>query len=289
MYRYLKTLLIMFLLVGGPGLYPTAFAWQEQQKQQQPESEAETKELPSQSDEQTSDEPTSDEDYTNDGTYTDEEKTAPFPEIISPPERVERKVDNSQWSKLTKDKDFEYEEPTEPKPKASNGDNWFSRMFLNLFQFLASGVGNVIIIAIVALIIILIVVRIVQLKGNIFFSKKDKKLSAEQTDELSDEYLPDDWEKVIQDAARAGNYRLAVRHGYRYLLSLLQENGLINYQVAKTNYQYVFELAGTPLHKPFMQLTRDYEYAWYGGFNIQQERFEAYYEKVSSIKKELNQ
>lgn len=288
MYRHLKTILIITLLVGVPGLCPKVLAWQKQQVQQEPQPES--KELPPQSDEETNDAQTTDDEYTDD-TYTDDAKTAPFPEIISPPERVERRVDNSHWSKLTKDKDFQYDDQDEPQPKsrANNGNGWWTKMFINFFEFLTSGIGNILIIAIVALIVILIIVRIVQLKGNIFFSKKDKKLGPEQTDELSDEFVPDDWEKVIQDAARAGNYRLAVRHGYRYLLSVLQENDLINYQVAKTNYQYVFELAGTQLHKPFMQLTRDYEYAWYGGFNIQQERFEAYYEKVSSIKKELDQ
>ncbi len=75
---------------------------------------------------------------------------------------------------------------------------------------------------------------------------------------------------------------------HRYFLFLLQEKELIMYQTAKTNYQYAFELAGSNLHKPFIQLTREYEYAWYGGFAIEKAQFDRYYELVSKLKNELN-
>jgi hypothetical protein len=236
-------------------------------------------------DEEGSDTVYSDED---DAAYEEEADGNPFPEIVTAPVRIERNISKDQWLKLIRDDAFKYEEPEVKKDKAETGPNWWSKMITGIFEFLASGLGNFLILGVVVLIVLVIIIRIVQLNGNVFFSKKDKKLT-ETTDELSDEYVPDDWEKVIQEAAAAGNYRLAVRHGYRYLLNLLQQKELINYQVAKTNYQYAFELSGTQLHRPFMQLTRDYEYAWYGGFNIQQERFEAYYRKVSDIKKELDQ
>lgn len=294
MHRHSKFILVIFLLACGLSNTPEVAAWQQkEQTQQEPQSEN-TGELPpppeAEQDTYTDDENT-DETYVDDAdeAYTDEEyNNSPFPEIVTPPKRVERQIGDAQWSRMTNDEAFRYEDPAPVKQKA-DGDNWWLKMFVHLFTFLASTTGNYLILGIVALIILFIIIRVVQLRGNIFFSKKDKKLSDTGADELSDEYVPDDWEKVIREAANAGNYRLAVRHGYRYLLSLLQEKEMISYQVAKTNYQYVFEMAGTPWHKPFMQLTRDYEYAWYGGFSIQQDRFEDYYQKVSSIKKELDQ
>jgi flagellar basal body-associated protein FliL len=288
MRRHLKILFILLLLVCSLIHSVNAEAWQIEQKkevqnEQQPvEPLEETTPSNESEQEQYSDEESTDEEYTD-----EEQNQSPFPEIITAPKRTERAIADDKWLKLTSDEDFKYEDA---KPKVENeGTGWWTKIFMNIFSFLASTAGNIIIIAIVVLIVLIIVVRIVQLNGNVFFSKKDKKIGTEVADELSDEYVPDDWEKVIQDAAKAGNYRLAVRHGYRYLLSLLQEKNLISFQVAKTNYQYVFELAGTQLHKPFMQLTRDYEYAWYGGFNIAEERFEDYYHKVTTIKKELDQ
>ena len=135
--------------------------------------------------------------------------------------------------------------------------------------------------------VLFIVFRVVKLNGNIFFSKKDKKIGNSSVDDLEN-YLPEDWEVVIKNAAQIGDYRLALRHSYRYMLSMLQSKALIQYQVAKTNYQYVFELNGTNFYKPFMQLTRDYEYAWYGGFEIEKAFFEKYYDTVSGLKSALN-
>jgi hypothetical protein len=287
MHRHLKKILfILLLFVCGLTHSLNVEAWQYAQKMQV-QNEQQPADPPEETTPPTEEEQYSDEEYT-DEEYTDEEQSlSPFPEIITPPKRVEREIADGKWLKLTSDEDFRYED-TKPQVK-NEGMSWWTKMFLNIFSFFTSTVGNIIIIAIVVLIVLVIVVRIVQLNGNVFFSKKDKKIGEVETDELSDEYVPDDWEKVIQEAAKAGNYRLAVRHGYRYLLSLLQEKNMISFQVAKTNYQYAFELAGTQLHKPFMQLTRDYEYAWYGGFNIQEERFQDYYHKVTSIKKELDQ
>jgi hypothetical protein len=289
MHRHLKILLIILLLFCSLTLSFKVEAWQSNpknqiQNDQQPAATTEEAPLPDESGQ----EQDSDEEYT-DEEYTDEEQSlSPFPEIITPPKRTERKITDDKWLQLTRDEEFQYEEP---KPEVVKNENigWWTKMFMSIFSFFTSTVGNIIIIAIVAFIVLVIIVRVIQLNGNVFFSKKDKKINSRAVDEMSDEYVPEDWEKVIQDAAKAGNYRLAVRHGYRYLLSLLQEKNMISFQVAKTNYQYVFELAGTQLHKPFMQLTRDYEYAWYGGFQIGEDRFEDYYHKVTTIKKELDQ
>ncbi len=42
--------------------------------------------------------------------------------------------------------------------------------------------------------------------------------------------------------------------------------------------------AGTSL---FIQLTRQYEYAWYGGFTVEREQFDAYYRLFTETKQGL--
>jgi hypothetical protein len=197
-----------------------------------------------------------------------------------------KKLDDASWEKLTNDPAFQYDDVKEKevKPKDYSG-SWWVKMFVNIFEFFSSMIGKGVIISIVVLIVLLLIARAFQLNGRIFFSKKDKKLHLNE--EHGDDYVPDNWEKEIADAAKAGNYRLALRHCYRYLLTSLQEKELIKYQVAKTNYQYVYELSGTNLHKPFMKLTRDYEYAWYGGFEINEDFYEGYYQMTQDIQKQL--
>lgn len=199
---------------------------------------------------------------------------------------TKRDLNDASWKKLINDPAFQYEDVKEKEAKPKDySDNWWVKMFVNIFEFFRSTIGKGLVIFVVVLIVLLLVARAFQLNGRIFFSKKDKKLHL--NDQHEDDYVPDNWEKEIADAAKAGNYRLALRHCYRYLLTSLQEKELIKYQVAKTNYQYVYELSGTNFHKPFMKLTRDYEYAWYGGFEINEDFYEGYYQMTQDIQKQL--
>jgi len=228
------------------------------------------------------------------GRYTDatEEDNAPsytvFSELRWPLPWQRRAISEQSWQKMTRDPVFRYKDPEEKPREPKETGSWWLRFFESIFRFLTSDAGKVLIICLVALIVIYLVIRVIQLRGTLFFSPKDKKLPQEQGDELADDYVPPSWERAIQDAAAAGNYRLAVRHSYRYLLHLLQERELIAFQTAKTNYQYAYELSGTMLHRPFLQLTRGYEYAWYGGLPVAKERFEAYYQEINGVKKDLH-
>ncbi|TYZ08698.1 DUF4129 domain-containing protein [Hymenobacter lutimineralis] len=68
----------------------------------------------------------------------------------------------------------------------------------------------------------------------------------------------------IAAAEAAGNYRLAVRLGYLHILKDLTDRGLIRWQPEKTNHDYLFELPDGPLPAAFQDLTRQFEYVWYG-------------------------
>lgn len=198
----------------------------------------------------------------------------------------ERSISDKEWQKLTNDPIFDYI-PREKVQPSEPSTFWLKIVdaLARIADFFVGGVGQVILWVLLAIAIIFIVFRITKLKGNLFFSKKDKKLK--NADEYADDYVPEDWDATIQDAVRQGNYRLAVRHTYRYLLLLLSENEHIKYQQAKTNYQYGYELMGTPYHQPFMQMTRRYDYAWYGGFEIQQAQFEEYFNLFKDVKGRL--
>lgn len=210
-----------------------------------------------------------------------------FNEIQQAPAATRRNVSDAAWNKMSKDPDFNYQDADEKANPSDNSNAWWAKMFGNIFLFLLSPFGKFLEISLVVALVLFIVFRIVKLNGNFFFSRKDKKLGNTSADDLED-YVPEDWEVIIHDAAQSGNFRLALRHSYRYLLSMLETKNLIQYQIAKTNYQYVYELSGTHYYKPFMQLTRDYEYAWYGGFEIEKAFFDKYYNTVSGLKKELN-
>jgi hypothetical protein len=77
-----------------------------------------------------------------------------------------------------------------------------------------------------------------------------------------------DYDKHISAAIAMGNYRLATRYLYLQSLQHLAQEGELVLMADKTNAQYLQELAGKVWHPHFAMLTRNYEYIWYGGFNI---------------------
>lgn len=75
-----------------------------------------------------------------------------------------------------------------------------------------------------------------------------------------------DFAAALAEAEAAGQLRLAVRLGYLQLLKQLTDQHLIDWQPDKTNQAYLRELAAArpDLRPAFAELTRQFEYVWYG-------------------------
>jgi len=79
-----------------------------------------------------------------------------------------------------------------------------------------------------------------------------------------------DLEALIRQALQAGNYRLAVRYKYLQTLYKLAAKKMVELAVDKTNYQYVREISNYNYQNEFAALTLNYEYVWYGEFEIEE-------------------
>ncbi|MBD2714835.1 DUF4129 domain-containing protein [Microvirga sp. STR05] len=73
-----------------------------------------------------------------------------------------------------------------------------------------------------------------------------------------------DFDALLAAAEAESNYRLAVRLGYLHVLKQLADQNLIRWQPDKTNHDYLFELPAGPLPEAFQELTRQFDYVWYG-------------------------
>lgn len=91
----------------------------------------------------------------------------------------------------------------------------------------------------------------------------------EGTENIHEINMDDELEK----AANTGNYRLAVRLLYLKCLKQLNDAGLIHWEPNKTNSDYSSELQDRELQLAFNLLTRQFEYIWYGEFNINADVF----------------
>jgi hypothetical protein len=77
----------------------------------------------------------------------------------------------------------------------------------------------------------------------------------------------------IESALAQRNFKLAVRLLYLRSLKQLNDAGLIQWQIEKTNSVYVDELSNPNQRQTFSILTRQFEYIWYGNFPIDEQAF----------------
>lgn len=117
----------------------------------------------------------------------------------------------------------------------------------------------------------------IYLTGNRIGLFRRKAVTANTYDE--EEQMPEDifainYQREIDKATSQGNYRMATRLMYLCLLKNLSDRGLIKYSQDKTNFDYLLQMHSTPYYSDFFRVTRDYEYSWYGKFDISERAFE---------------
>jgi hypothetical protein len=93
-----------------------------------------------------------------------------------------------------------------------------------------------------------------------------------------------DLDAEIEKAVGQQNYRFAVRLLYLKSLRQLADAGLIHWEISKTNAVYIDELANAEQRIAFKMLTQQFEYVWYGEFNIDAQGFKKISTRFSSFK-----
>jgi len=97
-----------------------------------------------------------------------------------------------------------------------------------------------------------------------------EKISADTTGE---NIFDINYQKEIERAVNGGDYRLATRLMFLRLLKQLSQKRIIEYKQDRTNFDYLSQLSATGYYNDFFRLTRNYEYAWYGKFDVNRETF----------------
>ncbi|MBC2845785.1 DUF4129 domain-containing protein [Winogradskyella flava] len=93
---------------------------------------------------------------------------------------------------------------------------------------------------------------------------------------------------LIKEAINQKNYRLAIRYYYLLSLKYLTENDTISWQPQKTNEDYIKEIGKTSLKDGFKNITRIYDYVWYGEFGVDALKFEALKQPFENLNKSIN-
>jgi Domain of unknown function (DUF4129) len=80
---------------------------------------------------------------------------------------------------------------------------------------------------------------------------------------------------MSQQAAARGDFRMAIRYKYLYILQLMGEKGLVVLQPQKSDAHYQTELRGKPPATDFAKVTLQYEYVWYGEFSLNADQYQS--------------
>ncbi|MEP6700621.1 MAG: hypothetical protein ABJA85_04875 [Bacteroidota bacterium] len=105
------------------------------------------------------------------------------------------------------------------------------------------------------------------------FRKKNNVSNLVEEEVATEDIFAINYQKEIDKAALQGNYRLAIRLMFLRLLKNLSEKNIIRYQQDKTNFDYLGQLHSTKYYNNFFRITRNYEYSWYGKFEVSEDAY----------------
>lgn len=107
------------------------------------------------------------------------------------------------------------------------------------------------------------------------FRKANRQIGNYETELEEGDIFSINYQREIDKATREQNYRLGIRLMFLRLLRDLSEKNIIQYKQDRTNLDYLLQLRSTRYYDEFFRVTRNYEYSWYGKFNITEQTYHA--------------
>lgn len=151
--------------------------------------------------------------------------------------------------------------------------------------FLGSGILQVLLWAAAICFVLFLLYRLFLADGA--FKRKTKSTQDDPAVEEEIITQESDFDRLIRQALQNSNYRLALRYQYLRTLHLLAERGMVSLAPDKTNFNYVSEINNPEYRNAFAALTLNYEYAWYGEFDVDRNIYEKIEQNFSSLNKKI--
>jgi len=201
-------------------------------------------------------------------------------DIVVDSATIELKPFAKNFKKKYTEKEFIYEFKTPEKNAWDRFKEWLSDFFKNLFRFTDNKTATnfvdillrVIAILIVVVVIYVIVKAIMNKEGQWIFGKNsDKKII--NYDEIEKNLHLVDFEKLIQNSLKSDEKRLTIRYYYLWLLKKMSNNQIIEWDVEKTNSDYLYEIKDEAQKEDFAYLSYLYNNIWYGEFELDEATF----------------
>ncbi|HRP90327.1 MAG TPA: hypothetical protein PKX92_09815 [Edaphocola sp.] len=185
---------------------------------------------------------------------------------ISTSDWLQRNINNQKWNDLRNRPEYKYQPETAPKETSYQPD-FLTKLLTKIITALNSPTGILIMWILLGIIIVYGLYLILKKNGFSVFQNKNKNFN-ETLNASEEQYLPEQWAHLILESEKEGNYRLATRHSFRHIITLLKSTGQIKQNDSASNYDYLRSFSNKQQKDDFRKLLKHYEYVWYGEFTI---------------------
>ncbi|WP_299523121.1 hypothetical protein [Winogradskyella sp.] len=149
---------------------------------------------------------------------------------------------------------------------------WLSEVFGFDIDFMDYQTMEYIVYGLLGIIVLYLLIKfLLQNPVSTVFKTEDKAIEGFSYVEENIEQV--DFDKLIKQALKDNNYRLATRYMYLKSLKVLANKKTIEWHYDKTNTDYLHEIKDSKLKALFKRISYIYDYVWYGEFPIDEHNF----------------
>lgn len=197
-----------------------------------------------------------------------------------------RKIPEEALRKLYADDDYNYVRTTTSTSKTvwERFKDWFWEKVIGLFNSKTGSITiRIIKYIVVAAAIFFIVFLLLKNDARSLFYRKGAAVSVDFMESVDDIQEIDFDKRIAEEVARR-DFRKAVRLYFLKIIKELNQHHLINWKQDKTNTDYLKELRNGSYYQQFAELSKLYEYIWYGDFRLDEANFLTVIQKFNQFK-----
>lgn len=197
-----------------------------------------------------------------------------------------RKIPAEELQKLYADDDYNYirTSTTAPKTVWERFKEWFWEKIISLFSNKTGSMTiRIIKYIVVAAAIFFVVFLLLKNDARSLFYKRGASVSGNFMESVEDIQEIDFDKRIAEEVARR-DFRKAIRLYFLKVIKELNQHQLIHWKQDKTNTDYLKELKNGSYYQQFAELSRLYEYIWYGDFKLDEENFLTVIQKFNQFK-----
>ena len=209
--------------------------------------------------------------------------------IVANQSNEDRSYDKEQMQAYAESGDFDYMNYVVQPPSIWERVSWwFSDLLNRIFANPnSSWLSKVLFYTILVVVLAAAVLYILRLKYGRPLTSDSRYFRASRISPDS-ELIDTDYDQMIAEALKADDFKLAIRYSYLKALVFLSGKKLLVLKDWKSPFDYEKELSKN-LIPVYSQLSRLFEYTWYGDFEATKEDFEEGSSIAEELKKKANE